>query len=418
MASLCYGLFFYCFWNVSGYLEKHGLQGHYWNLTENERLNGFLLSFAIGMSEMNMEKPAGYSEKALMEIAGIAEENYRAPGIENKRPSIIFIMNEAWSDLRVLGNLETTEDFMPFMDALDGSVTKGNAHVKILGGLTANSEFEALTGDSLAFLAPSAIPYQIQVNHDMNSMARLLSDQGYQTMAMHPSGKGAWNRESVYQYFGFEEFIDQGEFQTPYLYVRKFLSDECNFNEIIWQFEHKKEGSPLFLFDVTIQNHGDYYGEVDMNISIEKIGDTPADEAGYIYNAETYLNLMKITDEAFADMLSYFETVEEPVIICMFGDHQPNLGDDFYDAMFAGSGLSEQEQAACKYITPYVIWANYDVEFPEYGDMSANYLGAAVLECAGVMLSPYYKFLLELHEQYPVISYQTVEESSRDNVIR
>ena len=415
--SLGYCMFFWYFWDVSDYLEAHELQGHYWILSENQSLNGFLLSFGISAKEMGMDKPRGYSETTLLSIAQSARESYEEPGLEKRRPNIIFIMGEAWSDLRVLGELETTEDFMPFVDSLSGSTLKGNAYVKILGGLTANSEFEALTGDSLAFLVPTAIPYSLQVNHQMYSIARVLKEQGYQTLAMHPGGPTTWNRENVYEHFGFDDFINMRKFQTPYLYVRSILSDECNFNEIIWHFEHKEEGSPLFLFDVTVQNHGDYYGDVETPISILKVGHMSAEEVGYVYNAETYLNLIKITDDAFADLISYFETVDEPVLICMFGDHQPNLGDIFYNAMFAGSGLTEEERTELKYITPYLFWANYDVEFPEYGDMSVNYLGAAVLECAGVDLPPYYQYLLQLQKQYPVISYQTLREHGDDEAI-
>ena len=416
--SLSGFLFFYYFWNMSDYLERYELQGHYWDVSENEQLNGFLLSFGISMKEMSMEKPSGYSEKLLLEVGREAAESYQAPVSMETKPNIIFIMNEAWSDLRVLGNLGTTEPFMPFIDSLAGSVVKGNTYVEILGGLTANSEFEALTGDSLAFLAPTAIPYSLHVNHDMYSLAWVLKDQGYQAIAMHPSGAAAWNRKNVYDYFGFDEFIDASMFQTPYLYQRSFISDECNFNEIIWQFEHKEEGSPLFLFDVTIQNHGDYYGGIDMPISVLTVGETPAEEAGNIKNVETYLNLMKITDDAFAEMISYFETVEEPVILCMFGDHQPNLGDNFYNVMFADSSLTQEELTERKYITPYVIWANYDVTFPDYGDMSANYLGVALLECAGVELPPYYQYLMQLQKLYPVISYHTIDAFENDEPIQ
>lgn len=419
--SLSYCSFFWYFWNVSDYLETYGLQAYYWNVAENEVLNGFLLSFMISAEDMGMDKPISYSDTALLNIAQSVSESYEEPDLEKRRPNIIFIMNETWSDLRVLGELETNEDFMPFVDSLSGSVLKGNVYVKVLGGNTANSEFEALTGDSLAFLSPTVIPYALQVNHEMGSLARVLKEQGYQTLAMHPNDATVWNRKNVYEYFGFDDFIDQEKFQTPPLYLREFYTDECNFNEIIWYFEHKEEGLPLFLFDVTIQNHGgyDYRGEMETPISILTVGETPVEEVDNVYNVETYLNLVKITDDAFAGLISYFETVEEPVIICMFGDHQPRIGDDdvFYDAMFAGRGLTEEEQTELKYITPYVIWANYDVEFPEYGDMSANYLGAVVLECVGADLPPYYQYLLELQKQYPVMSYQTLQEYGDDEAI-
>ncbi len=58
------------------------------------------------------------------------------------------------------------------------------------------------------------------------------------------------------------------------------------------------------------------------------------------------------------------------------------------------------------------------MDFSEYGDMSANYLGAAVLECAGTELPPYFKFLLQLQKRYPVISRHTFGEIKGDEMIR
>lgn len=418
VASLSCLLLFYLFWNKTDYLDRNELQGHYWNMSENESLNGFLLSFAISIRENSMEKPGEYSKESLVQLAEEIQRTYQPPEkIDGRSPHIICIMNEAWSDLRVLGNLETSEPFMPCFDSLTENVIKGYTYVDILGGLTANTEFEVLTGDSLAFLAPAAIPYQLQVNHDMYSMARILREQGYQTMAMHPSIGHAWNRNRVYNYFGFEEFRDVLQFETEYLYVGSFLSDECNFNEIIRQYENCKGGKPLFLFDVTIQNHADYYDNTDILLNLQSVGNLPADEMEYICDVETYLNLMKLTDDAFQNMLAYFEKEEEPVIICMFGDHQPKLNDGFYDAIFQDSNLSREEERSLMYITPYVIWANYDVEFPEYGNMSANYLGAAVLECAGAKLPPYYQFLMQLQKRYPVISRRTIETIKDDEDI-
>ena len=50
--------------------------------------------------------------------------------------------------------------------------------------------------------------------------------------------------------------------------------------------------------------------------------------------------------------------------------------------------------------------------------MSANYLGAAVLECAGTELPPYYQFLLELQKKYPVISRGKMNEMKGNEMIK
>lgn len=417
--SVAYIGFFAYFWFGTDYLEEHQLKGVHWTPSENQPLDGFLLSFGINIQEMYVAKPAGYSKEALREIGEQAKASYTAPdlGTSVQQPNIIMIMNESWSDLGVLGHLETSTSYMTTVESLEENVIKGYVHANILGGLTANSEFEALTGDSQAFLAKNAVPYQLQVDHAMPSLATVLKEQGYRTLAMHPSVNFAWNREEVYEYFGFEDFVDVYDFQTEYEHVRAYISDTCNYNEIIHRFENKEEGAPLFVFDVTIQNHGGYGWSLGVPISIEKLGDGEPSTYGDISDAQSFIELMEITDKSFAELIAYFEQVEEPTIICMFGDHQPSLGDDFYNAVFSGSDLTAAEQEALKYITPYVIWANYDVDFPEYGDMSINYLGAALLECAGVELPPYYKFLLQMQKQYPVITYTTINGIRNEDTI-
>lgn len=378
----------------------------YWNTANTRVLNGACLSYFLLVKDSKVDIPKEYSVRALQEIAQSAVSSYEQPAGESKgKPDIIMVMNEAWSDLRVLGELDTTGEYMPFIDSLTDNTTRGNLYVSILGGLTANTEFEALTGNSLSLLAPTVIPYQNQVNHDMPSLARILENQGYETMSMHPGAESAWSRNRAYAYFGFDTFIHQGIWEVSHERVKGFTSDSCNYREIIHRYENRNPDAPFFLFDVTIQNHGGYYeGEVPIEIEAEKVGGISAKNAGNLDDLETYLNLIKISDNAMKELVAYFEQAETPVIICIFGDHQPLLGDNFYEAVFAGNNMSEQERNLQKYIVPYVLWANYDVDWKEYGDMSANYLPAAVLECAGLQLPPFYQYLMGLHEEYPVLT--------------
>lgn len=377
---------------------------NYWNVGDTRSLNGACMSYFLLMKDSRVDVPGEYSEKAIQAIANTATADYGSSMNIGQKPDIIMIMNEAWSDLRTLGELDTTEEYMPFVNSLDQNTLKGKMYVSILGGLTANTEFEALTGNSLSLLSPGVIPYQNQVRHDMPSLARVLKNQGYAAMAMHPNGEGSWGRNHVYTYLGFDEFVHQGTWEVPYEYVKGFISDACNYKEIIHRYENRNQDFPFFLFDVTIQNHGGYYGEVPIEIGVTSVGGIPAEEVGYLYDVETYLNLIKISDDAFKELVTYFQQEENPIIICMFGDHQPILGDNFYEAVFAGKEMSEQEQNLQKYIVPYIIWANYDVEWEAYGDLSANYLPAVLMECAGLRLPPFYQYLVELHKKFPVLT--------------
>ena len=408
-AMLLIGSWYYTVMDTPSPLGKE-LVINYWQIGNTRNLNGACLSYFLLAKDSHPDMPENYSEKAVQVIAQNAVEQYEVSDNsrkDGKKPAIIMIMNEAWSDLRVLGNLETTEAWMPFTESLTENTLHGNLYVSILGGLTANTEFEALTGDSLALLATGVVPYQNQVQHDMASLARVLKNQGYTSVAMHPSGSGAWSRNKVYSYFGFDDFIHQGVWETPFEYVGNFISDACNFNEIIRRYEEREKSVPFFLFDVTIQNHGDYdyiSNNTPADMGVVQVGETLAEEMKSVTEAQSYLNLVKTTDDAFRDFVMYFEQVEEPVIICMFGDHQPRLSDDFYDSIFEGQDLSQREQNLRKYVVPYIIWANYEVDWREYGNMSANYIPAVLMECAGLDLPPYYQYLMEMHEIYPVLT--------------
>ena len=118
---------------------------------------------------------------------------------------------------------------------------------------------------------------------------------------------------------------------------------------------------------------------------------------------DEYLSLIKISDDAFKDLVEYFENQDEKVIICMFGDHQPWVSNLIVKTDKTDSNLN-MERLMSKYKTPFVIWANYDIEETDGYDISMNYLGGLLQRTAGIPLSPYFAYLEQLREQYPVIT--------------
>ena len=118
---------------------------------------------------------------------------------------------------------------------------------------------------------------------------------------------------------------------------------------------------------------------------------------------ENLTELARESDRAFQKLLSYFEKVDEPTMIIMFGDHWPKIENGF-TASVLGKKRSELSLDGTQktYTTPYVIWTNYPSETVEQ-DMSSNYLGSYVLSLAGVKLTPYNRFLLDLKDELPII---------------
>ena len=117
------------------------------------------------------------------------------------------------------------------------------------------------------------------------------------------------------------------------------------------------------------------------------------------------MSLVKVSDDELEKLFDYFSDIDEPVVICVFGDHQPGLNGDFYDELYgkASEYLTTEEKAE-KYMTPYLIWANYDMGQAERYDTSANFLGSVLLEKAKLPQDPINVFLLEMLENVPMMN--------------
>ena len=335
-------------------------------------------------------------------------------------------MNEAFSDLSMVGDFTTNQDYMPFIHNLTEDTIKGSLYMSIFGSGTCNSEFEFLTGNTMAFLQNGIIAYTQVVKDKLPNLTYTLKQQGYKgNVALHPYLASGWNRPEVYGYMGFEHFYSESDFTNPLMY-RKYISDQSDVEKIIELYEDRKNTSkPFYLFNVTMQNHGGFDKSYSNFTNDVQITDNHKNE-----QAEQYLSLIKKTDEAFEYLVDYFSGVDEPTIIVMFGDHQPAVTSRFYDSILGKSSDElTSEELMKKYQTPFIIWANYDIEETTIEKMSANYLSAYVLQEAGLKMTPYQKFLMKLYKKLPVISamgaydadgyyYESVKETPYEDMVQ
>ena len=398
--------------------NKHYLYPFLFTPAYMTKVNGMAVTFAMDLAYVAVDKPEGYSaeeaQKTLEQYGNTDnvfaddEENTndsknRGEDANNKDlPNIIVIMDEAFSDLSVVGDLETNEDYMPFMHKMqqgaDHTIT-GYAQVSVCGGNTANSEFEFLTGNTMSFLPSGSIPYQQYITKDTPSLASYLASLGYETYAQHPYYASGWNRKKVYPLLGFEHlnFIDDYANKT---YVRKYVSDDADMQHIIDTYENKEDGKPAFIFNVTMQNHGGY---------TDAFSDLSEDVHATNYNSEVldrYLSLIRLTDQSLEKLVDYFSNVDEKTVIVFFGDHQPSdtVAAQIQDSMLLPGESVPDEQLRKRYQVPYLVWANYDIDGATQQNTSLNYLSAEVLKAAGVPTDAYQNFLLDLQKSYPVMS--------------
>lgn len=403
-----------------------GVRPDFWNQTRGYHNYGFVLNFFTNTKYLYMNKPDDYDPD---KIKDMIEQEKEDENYTKDTPNIICIMNESLADLRVLGDFETNKEYMPFMKSLKENTIRGNLYVPVIGAGTSNTEFEFLTGHTTAFLPSGSNAYMLYVKEPTASLNSTLKAQKYSSFALHPYYASGWRRTKVYSNFGFNNFISlediidvslMQEFQAngsdanflqslvdenypnTNMLVRQYVSDEYNYKLLIDDFEKRNKKFPYFAFNVTMQNHGGYTTQADnfnQNIYVT------SSEKEYP-KVNQYLSLVKKSDTAFKKLIKYFEKVEEPTVICMFGDHQPNVEPEFISELLGVKSLSnlttEQEQK--RHITPFFIWANYDIKEKNIERISANYLSSLVLKTAGVKLTDYNEYLLNLRKTLPVIN--------------
>ena len=384
----------------TGRLERFGVKTDVWDPAGSYRAGGCLAVFLRNTEFLEVEEPEDVTPERLGQImAGVEPPEPAAVSVE--RPNIVAIMNESWADFEDYGNLTLSASVTNYIRSLDNAVY-GHAYTSVFGAGTSASEFEFLTGNSMAFLPSGSIPYQQYILDRSPSLVWLMREAGYETRAFHPGERTSWQRDQAYPLLGFESFKCGEDMDVPQEMAHGYVSDSSDFDQVIWEYEHRDPDRPLFLFNVTIQNHGSYTDKTyPAQVQL-------TDEPGAYPMAEQYLTLARETNLAFQKLVEYFSQQEEPTIILMFGDHQPSVEQEFLDKAY---GVTQDEmtmeQYMDKYRVPYVVWANFPLEEEEQSGAttSLNFLSQYILEYTGVQSDSYFSFLDRLRQTLPAITF-------------
>lgn len=379
------------------FLEQHDIRSQGFTHQLRYKEYDMLFTTLCTCFYLAADQPEGYSVQEAERIAQAYESDAaQTADVTN----LIVLMNESFADYESVGRgLTLSEDAMPFIHSLTDNTIKGTAYASIFGGNTPNSEYEFLTGNTMAFLPASSVGFHLFVRGQLPSLASQLKTLGYNTMAIHPYRGTNYRRSIVYPQIGFDTYYTRDDFENPE-YIRKYISDDCLADRIIEEYEkNTQDGTPFFCYNVTMQNHGGYMmsnaANIDFQISV-------LDEAVDRTKTEIYINLIRESDAAFQKLVEYFSDQTEPTAILMFGDHQANLGDNTYEYLL-GTDCT-QEELMEKYKVPFVLWTNYDIPEETIERTSLNYLSSIVADRLGLPMTGYQKYLLALSEEIPVIN--------------
>ena len=355
-------------------------------------------------------EPEGYSDAAAVEAFAKAD-GYTGPATAETAqdyPDVVLILSESFYDFDLVTDLQADTDIMPVTKNLPNSVY-GHTISPHVGGGTNSTEYEMLTSNSL-ILMPSITPFNWLNLYNANSVVSYLKGLGYSTMAAHPYTNSNYQRDYAWLALGFDETHFQDDFPTQDRYGdRPYQTDSATYKDWEKLYEAMPEDKPRFSFLVSIQSHGDY----DMNDASLDIVHAATDYGEYDELMDEYLSCIKMTYAAVQELCDYFtaqyEKTGRKVIVAMAGDHAPSFVTHVADPSFAAAGNDLQ---LLQRSTPFFIWANYPLEHTDAAVSTADPLNRmdmvmltpTLLQQAGLPLSDYYKYLLEMKQNTPVVT--------------
>ena len=385
----------------TSYLEKK-YQSTTWDLKKEYAENGFLLGFTTSIKRSIMRAPDNYSKNTVLSSAQALGYDNGAEQSEQEEfsgelPNIIVIMNESyWDCYNNLTGISYNQDPMESVRDMMDSHGSGTLLSPLFGGGTSNVEYEFLTGKSIMFYPPNSIIYQQYITKKQWSLAWHFNDLGYDTCAIHPYYNWFWKRSTVYPLLGFNNIY----FDTDVKYTEKkgnFVSDLSLTNEIIDKYELLSENGskPIFNFSISMQNHGGYwagiYKEPDVQIHLTSGNGDNTDAV-----CEVFAEGIRYASEAFVALTEYFENIDRPTYIIMFGDHAPSFATNKY--LYALNENTEiyPEDKLNQYLTPIIIWSNTGEKIGNIGKISPIMLTVEIFDLTGLPKPPYIKMLSDI----------------------
>ncbi|WVT75009.1 LTA synthase family protein [Sinorhizobium chiapasense] len=400
------------FWNIMDYNQFSWIRDRLkvipimWDQTENYKHNGFALAFAINLPMANVSAPAGYMADA---IDRIPVKPLPAGTSHRGKPDVIVLMSESFWDPTRLPNVKLSPDPMPTIREMQS----GNVFSPEFGGMTANVEFEALTGFSNAFLPYGSIPYQQYIRNPIPSLATFFRGEGYVSRAIHPFQSWFWNRTAVYKAFGFDTF--KSEENMPPMQKRGiFASDESLTNEIIRQADAMDD--PFFFFAVTLQGHGPYEANRYAKNTIKIEGDLPESDRQVL---ATYAQGIKEADDSLKRLMDWAKKRDRETIIVLFGDHLPPLNTVYTNTGYMKGVTAERkgskDQMKAQHETPLVVWSNKTGPKKNVGSISPAFLSYTILKQSGYEHPYYTGFLGKVHDQFRVVDrYMLIRKNGKE----
>ncbi len=370
-----------------------------WSDTQKQISRGFVWPFIHSIPDAIPQKPAGYSDAAAEEILA----RYEPEDIpEDRRVNVIAIQLEAYNDFERLGVGGISESVYDGYRKLKEESYSGSLVTNIFAGGTIDTERCFVTG--YANLDNFRSP--------VGSYVRYLKGEGYFTEGAHASYDWFYNRKNINGYIGFDEYWF-AENRYVEMTGKEICLDDVMIPDILALYGERDKSVPYFNFSVTYQGHGPY---ADDNLFAWGDGfwaSEGATEATRVI-LNNYFGSISDTTERLTGFVDELRADPDPVVLVLYGDHNPWLGNgnSVYTELGIDLNVSEMTGFLNYFSTPYLIWANdaakdalgVDVR-GEGPTVSPCYLMNVVFDVCGLGKGDaYMQFMSEAMKKIPVVN--------------
>lgn len=395
VTTACVLLFSFVYTNNKVYASAKGsYEINPWSKAEQYIVRGFVFPFLSSTNDAAPQKPDGYDKFDAAEA--LAE--YGSDVIpEGKKVNVVSVMLESYADFSVFDAVDFNMDVYGPLHELQQESVHGSLVDNVFAGGTINTERSFLTGYTALdnFTSPE------------NSYVYYFREQGYHTEGFHAGDSWFYDRKQANANIGFDRYY----FLEDYEEANRW--DGFFFSTVLSLYEARDPDTPYFAYNLSYQNHGPYDAEKTSDTAYIMRGSL-TDKSYNILN--NYLEGVYNTTQHISDLIDYFRGRSEPVVVVLFGDHKPWLGDDssVYKELGINIDQSTEEGFYNFYATPYIIWANdaaksaLDNDFTGFGgDFSPCFLMNKLFEECGFGGNAFMKAADALRENITVVNTAT-----------
>lgn len=243
-----------------------------------------------------------------------------APPPGKQQPHIVAVQCESFFDPRPLYPGIKASVLEHFDHAKTQAERHGRLHVPAWGANTVRSECAFLTGVPPEGLGVHRFnPYRALAKQAIPNLAAHLKRNGYHTVCIHPYPASFYLRDKVFPLLGFDRFIDIKDFATGQK-CGQYIGDLAAAEKVAGLLQDGGE-QPLFIFVITMENHGPLHleqpGPDDITVYYEQPPPPGCEDLG------VYLRHLRNADLMIKHLADSLNAHGRGGVLCWYGDHVP-----------------------------------------------------------------------------------------------